>query len=373
MGILSQIGDFLAWNKGYLVTKLIFILEKNVELLMNGLFPHCYSQRMLNPFRGVMNVIDTGEADAVSTDGKIWTLYLRDSNLQNIANDGDMNIEVPDIRFGIWSAETGLKRCPLLNTMNYDAIQTAGLTLLDSVKYHAKDVPFNLADHYELWLLDKYMDLPLALLHSECFKSELSEPEHRPWTTGMLCRQNFQSPYLHKNHPDNDSQENNFHNNHSVNHAQWLTEQINSAAGNQPKVQWFLRDRDRNGLGLKCSSTHPQLEGRTLPKHFFPKLLINHDWVNQTVNSVVKDYLGWHAPWLLLLQHFGDATRSLLEKMACKQQALAVDAQQQLYPKIINEKAMKAARVEATMRKANGEVSSHQRNIDMAYLAADYF
>ncbi len=315
---------------------------------------------MLNPFRGVMNVIDTGDADAVSTDGKV---YLRDNNLQNIANDGDMNIEVPDIRFGIWSAENGLKRCPLLNTMDYDAIQTTGLALLNIVKHHAKEVPFNLADQYELWLLDKHMDLPLALLHSECFKSELGEPEYRPWTSGMLCRESFQSKYLVENNPDH----------HSSNHAQWLTEQINAAAGNQPQVQWFLRDKDRNGVGLKCSCANNKLEGRTLPKYIFPKLLINRHWVNQPINTFVKDYLGWHSPWLLLLQHFGDATRAFLETMACQQQALTVDAQQQLYPKIINQHVIKAARVEATMRKAQGEVSSHQRNIDMTYLAADYF
>lgn len=330
---------------------------------MSRLKPHCYSQRMLNPFRGVMNIIDTGNADAVSTDGKVWTLYLRDTNLQNIANDGDMNIEVPDIRFGIWSTDSSLKRCPLLNTMNYDAIQTAGLALLETVKYHAKQVPFDLADHYELWLLDKHMDLPLALLHSECFKSELSEPEYTPWTSGMHCRENFQSQYLFENSPENNSE----------NHAQWIAEKINTAAGNQPKVQWFLRDKNRNGIGLKCSCANSRLENRTLPKRFFPKLLINHRWVNEPINTVVKDYLGWHSPWLLLLQHFGDATRALLESMACTQQALTVDAQQQLYPKIINEKAIKAARVEALIRKANGEVSSHQRNIDMAYLAADYF
>lgn len=70
-----------------------------------------------------MNVIDTGDADAVTTDGKVWTLYLRDFNLLNIANDGDMDTEIQDIRFGIWPAETSLKRCPLISTMNYDGIR----------------------------------------------------------------------------------------------------------------------------------------------------------------------------------------------------------------------------------------------------------
>jgi len=326
---------------------------------MKILTPHCYSQRMLNPFRGVMNLIDIGNADAVSTDGKIWTLYLRDTHLQNITNDGDMDIEVPDIRFGIWSAENGLKRCPLISTMNYAAIQTAGMVLLEQVKVYSKQVPFKLADHYELWLLDKYMDLPLALLHSECFKVELSNPVYTPWTSGLLCHESFQSPYLKKNN--------------SENHAQWLTDKINNAAGQKPRVQWFLRDKNRNGIGLKCSDNKNQLEGRSLPKQFFPKLLINRRWVNNPIGTVVKDYLGWHSPWLLLLQHFGDTTRAFLESIACTQQALAVDAQQQLYPKIINEHRIKAARIVALMRKANGEVSSHQRNIDMAYLAADFF
>ena len=330
---------------------------------MQDIKPHCYSQRMLNPFRGVMNVIDTGDADAVSTDGKVWTLYLRDHNLVNIANDGDMEIEVPDIRFGIWSAESGLKRCPLLNSMDYDAVQTAGNALLELVKHYANFVPFELADHYELWLLDKYQDQPLALLHSECFESELSEPEYIPWTSGMLCRDSFQSQYLFQNENFDQSQ----------NHAQWLTEQINIAAGSQPRVQWFLRDKHRKGIGLKCSCPDSQLEGRSLAKKSFPKLLVNRRWVNEPVNTVVNDFLGWHSPWLLLLQHFGDATRALLETLACQQQALTVDAQQQLYPKIVNKEVINAARVEALMRRSNGEVSAHQRSIDMAYLAAEFF
>ncbi len=330
---------------------------------MHHIKAHCYSQRMLNPFRGVMNVIDTGDADAVSTDGIVWTLYLRDFNLLNIANDGDMDIEVPDIRFGIWSADTGLKRCPLLSSMNYDAIQASGIALLEAVKHYAKFIPFELADHYELWLLDKYIDQPLALLHSECFKSELTEPEHTPWTSGMLCRDSFQSNYLCQNKRIDKS----------LNHAQWLTEQINSAAGSQPRVQWFLRTEQRDGIGLKCSCANSKLEGRIIPKQLFPKLLINRRWVNEPVNTVVKDFVGWHSPWLLLLQHFGDVTRAFLENLACKQQALTVDAQQQLYPKIVNQQAINAARIEALMRKSNGEISSHQHNIDMAYLTADFF
>ena len=36
----------------------------------------CYSQRILNPFRGVMNIISTGGGDAVTIDGINWTVQL---------------------------------------------------------------------------------------------------------------------------------------------------------------------------------------------------------------------------------------------------------------------------------------------------------
>ena len=38
----------------------------------------CYSERILNPFRGVMNVIALDDAEAVTTDGVNWSLYVRD-------------------------------------------------------------------------------------------------------------------------------------------------------------------------------------------------------------------------------------------------------------------------------------------------------
>ena len=38
----------------------------------------CYSERILNPFRGVMNIIALDDAEAVTTDGVNWSLYVRD-------------------------------------------------------------------------------------------------------------------------------------------------------------------------------------------------------------------------------------------------------------------------------------------------------
>ena len=61
---------------------------------------NCYSQRILNPFRGVMNIISTGGADAVTIDGRNWTLYIHD-NFDCPTDDPEefFEIEMPDIRF----------------------------------------------------------------------------------------------------------------------------------------------------------------------------------------------------------------------------------------------------------------------------------
>jgi hypothetical protein len=55
---------------------------------------------------------------------------------------------------------------------------------------------------------------------------------------------------------------------------------------------------------------------------------------------------------LLVLDFIRDAQREVLELQA-KQHALLVDKMYPLYPKVINQKAINAARVEAMMRKSN--------------------
>ena len=75
----------------------------------------CYSERILNPFRGVMNVIALDDAEAVTTDGVNWSLYVRDrfDTADEIPEEFD-NIDNPHIRFGTWSEAEGLKRAPVL-------------------------------------------------------------------------------------------------------------------------------------------------------------------------------------------------------------------------------------------------------------------
>lgn len=150
----------------------------------------CYSQRILNPFRGVMNIIFIGGADAVTIDGNNWTLYIHDTfDCPTDDPEEFFEIEMPDIRFGDWSAASGLKRSPLIASYHYGEIQAIGNVLLNAVKKYADHCPFPFKDKYELWLLDENTSEPLALLDSVCDETEIHCPVNLTWEAGLRCKQ----------------------------------------------------------------------------------------------------------------------------------------------------------------------------------------
>ncbi len=329
-----------------------------MDYTMSQFKPHCFSQRMLNPFRGVMNVIEVGSADAVTTDGEHWVLYLHDEALQGMAFDGDVDIETPDIKFGVWSRKAGLARAPLISTMEYGAIQQRGVELLEVVKQHADNVPFALKDNYELWLLDKYCDKPLALLHSACFENELLEYQPSHWRPGLRCQHSFNSRFLENK------------NNSQLNHADWLAQQVDDSAGHQNYTQWFLRDNDGNGVGMQSSSDINSLDGRTLSREEFPTLMLNDDWLEDDTATVVKEFFSWQSPFLLLLQHLTDESRIGLEKLASKH-VNRLFQMQRLLPKVIDHKTIKSALVEAVIRNSNSE--SEMKKIERSLFHSGHY
>ena len=74
------------------------------------------------------------------------------------------------------------------------------------------------------------------------------------------------------------------------------------------------------------------------------------------------------SPWFLLLDFLKDEQRETLEQTARKH-AMLVDKLHVLYPKIIAEKHIKAARVEAMLRKTQQD---KQQEADASHLAAYY-
>lgn len=298
----------------------------------------CYSQKILNPFRGVMNIISIGGADAVTIDGINWTLYIHD-NFDCPTDDPEdfFEIDLPDIRFGDWNNKSGLKRSPLIASYHYNEIQAIGHVLLKMVQKYANQCPFKFKDKYELWLLEDKTTEPLALLDSVCNKTEIYMPENLTWEVGIRCKQEFlkESPLIDEQFTTAGG---------LLNHI------INQRAGNQPSAQWFYRDPLNNGKGLTGINLDHKLMGRKLSARLFPKLLVQQQWQDTTKESLINAFIQWLSPYLLVLDFLRDRQRETLE-LTAGNHALLVDKMHLLYPKIINQQVIKAARVEAMIRK----------------------
>ncbi len=320
---------------------------------------NCYSQRVLNPFRGVMNIISTGGADAVTIDGINWTLYIHD-NFDCPTDDPEefFEIEMPDIRFGDWNKKSGLKRSPLIASYHYNEIQAIGHALLEALQEYADQCPFVFKDKYELWLLDNNTNEPLALLDSVCNETEIYTPDNLTWEAGIRCKQEFLKEYSQADEQLTTA-------------AELLNQIVNQRAGKQPSAQWFHRDRFNYGKGLTGVNLNHKLINRELSARLFPKMLVQQQWQDETKKSLVDDFIQWLSPYLLVLDFLRDTQRETLE-LTAKNNALLVAKMYLLYPKVINQQAINAARVEAMMRKSNQTKIKDRATTTVEYLETQH-
>lgn len=298
----------------------------------------CYSERILNPFRGVMNIIATGRADAVTIDGINWDLYIHDTFGDHPDDPEEFaNIELPDIRYGEWDKKTGLRRAPVLPSYHYDQIQEVGEELMAAVLLYADNIPFVFKDNYELWLLDEEHHQPLALLDSVCNKHEVYIPTSLQWKAGNRCRKYFNSNVIRDVEDET--------------HADILNQLVNARAGNNPGAQWFFRNDVAYGHGIDVINVDEKYIGRGMSPRMFPRMFVEQQWDTDSECALFNEFINWLSPWLLLMDFLSDSQRKIFETTA-RQHAMLVDEMHLLYPKVISEKDINAARVEAALRKS---------------------
>lgn len=297
-----------------------------------------YAQRLLNPFRGVMNIIEFEAAEAVTTDGIHWDIYVRDAELvEDLPNSS--RVQTSDIRYGSWSAQQGLKRGAIYPSDDFMFLEHQGAIVYQHLLKLHQTIPFTLQDHYELWLLDQD-DRPLALIASATRADHLELDHALDWRAGLECRNYFSSDvYDQRLAQDN------------LSAGTYLTRYINQRCGRVPKAQWFLRRADGGGEGLQGIGIPPSMPGRQLNDECFHPLMLNADDHDESHGELIRQFFNWQAPWLLLLQHLPDEQRSHFEQQA-KKRALTVAQQHLLYPQIIDPAHINAARVEARLRAA---------------------
>ena len=291
----------------------------------------CYAQRLLNPYRGVVHVLRYQSAEAVTTDGIHWDIYVaNDELLKGLPRH--KKIQTSDIRYGNWSREKGLKRGPLYPSEDFKRMEAQGALAFEALLKLHERLPFPLRDHLELWLLDP-VGLPLVLLTSVPNESEMEQNPTLHWRAGHVAQEHFSSPV--ESGP------------HSA--ADMLTCYIAEQAGTPPVAQWFERQADGSGIGLTGHKLPVCYQGRDLAPEAFPPALISPGLGDDNQRRLVQDYMAWQAPCLLMLP-LERATRGDLEILA-RQQPFEVLKYNRLYPEVMNEAQINAARVEAALRR----------------------
>ncbi|MHB0981836.1 MAG: hypothetical protein ACYCWB_05145 [Thiobacillus sp.] len=309
----------------------------------------CFAQRLLNPFRGAVHTIRFASAEAVTTDGIEWDIYVANDTLLDGLGRAGKRALISDIRYGHWSAEKGLKRGPLYPSDDFRRLEEMGAVVYEHLLRVHRDVPFRFRDPFELWLLDRN-DQPLALLHSVRADSETDTRPPLDWRAGMAAQEQFRSAAIAGlNEPA----------------GVYLTRYVNSLASGV--AQWFRRSDDGDGLGLHTLKGSDELRGRVLDAEAFPPLFIATASMDAAHARLVRDYHAWQAPWLLLLPHLKPATRSALEACAC-QQAELIEKHCRLYPAIIDRPALQAARVEAALLRSQPRMDKQDEVMPMFYI-----
>ena len=280
--------------------------------------PRYFAYRRLNPYRGVIQVVEAEQGSAHSHDGLTW--HLRGDDGYGWVRPTGIWVEGQGLQAGAGRQHEGL------------------LAALEA----RPPLPFVLADSLELWLLDKITGLPLALLDAGLPSRGVPRVAEIRWQPFVLTYAGFRSLALEGAGVRFTG---------TTGHRDYLANLVNQAAKPAPAAQWFRRHKDGSGDGLAGHRLRPEWERRSLPAEAFPQLLLRAEWNNLLEQSVIKDYHASLAAQLLPWPQIGDSTRLWLEEAACQrpQELLKV---YRLLPRIMAADRIQAALVAARLEQS---------------------
>lgn len=327
-------------------------LKDSIDIIDSTI--QCYSQRLLNPFRGAVNVVRYKSAEAVSSDGAHWDIYVSNDALLD-GLDRNRSIQISDIRYGRWSRDKGLTRGAIYPSEEFYLLEEMGAVVYQHLQQVHDKVPFAFRDIFELWLLDRN-NRPLALLNAVVNERDIDEYQLLDWRAGRLCRDTFES-----RHADSNGE------NQYGRAADQLIASINDCAQDPPAAQWFVRQADGSATALGGHNIDDSLLGRVMEAEEFPQYFVSTRLLDEALTRLVRDFIDWQAPWLLLLDTLSREQRQYFEQCARKQ-ALIVDQQYLLYPEVTDESFVRAARVEAKLRKTQMREADQEEVMSTFYI-----
>ena len=283
---------------------------------------HCYAIRRVNPFLGVLQVIQSADGRAISANGVTWDIEVF---AEKPPRWGSLNVDTKNLayyRYGLWSEDEGLVSRPLAPHLDSGPLSRQCNRLIKHIQQNLQNLPFPLQDSHELWLFGSDHQ-PLALLASKTADTPKPRPEPRYWTS-CLGANGVPSQFRF---PENKA----------------LEAQVKQCAGFNIDKRWIIRIEDGSGF---CAQSN-----ESFVNHVFPAFLINQSWKTEEEQQRVDDYIKWIAPSLLTLQTLADGDRVYLENNLFKQ-AVSIEHHWRLYPKVLDEKRLQSARVQYQLIKA---------------------
>jgi len=290
---------------------------------------HCYALRRLNPFLGVVQVIENPSGRASSSNGLVWGIQIL---TEGPADWGSLSAGKQGkawYRYGLWSERDGLVHRPLARQSTDKQLRRHSEHLIEQVRMNLGRLPFALADRRELWLLDVEQRKPLALLHAMLPDTDPPRPEPRYWT-GCLGQQGAAGQ---RRFPDIVELESQVKTRAGFNISRtWVTWNIEHTAIDSGDNRWTLDDG-------------------------FSAFGIREDWPDSEDQERVQRYIDWAAPAFLTLPYLNDAQRARLES-GLSNQAVSIEYHWRLYPKILDTNKLTAARVQGGLQNSEGRTAS---------------
>ncbi len=285
-----------------------------------------YSKRMLAPFTGQVQIVESELGRAITMDGHNWEVQFISPLYEPQGHDQHGHspavthkmIRVAHIRDN--------KLIPLPWPNFLDPIQVEQCVSELATYVANARLPFPANDFYEYWLLDESDKSPLALIFS-CREAEqmASYPVRPEWTA-------LPSSLMKIEATDDEIQRASA----PVNYQ--LERLVEERAGRNPKAVWINRRRQEH-------------------LYDYPPCLVREDWQSAEDKDLCRRYIERQAPRLLTLHGLDEATRQRLE-LAARKHPLEVAHFYPLYPAVVDEKIMKAIRVEARLRGVAEKVNS---------------
>lgn len=289
---------------------------------MNGdLTIRHYGIRRLNPFLGVLQIIETDDGRASTTNGLVWHIELQIAKSPDWGSLNASNADKEWLLFGLWSDKEGLIKAPMSNNSGGLRVEY----LIKAIQDLQHQLPFPLKDNRELWLLDELEQKPLALLMSMVPGASSNSQKPRYWR-GCLEKQGIGGQ-------------------HRFAEIDRLEMEVRKRAGFNISRLWVTWDSQRT----YAETDH----GEHLSRNIFPPFGISEDWRDERKRALMQRYLNWVSPALLTLPSLNDIERARLESKL-EMRACRIEYYWRLYPRILDNKKIVSARVQARLQAGEG-------------------